>query len=217
MSLRWLHTDLWTSLFISAALCWHLSQRVLAVLATLVLIFPVFWAWWSCKNLCKCLWSLPWASLSVLKNSCKTSSPWDFISLKGYSKCFASWQLQLRIKKTPQNQLWRPADVLLLSLMTYNNIYELNAALFDQALLLVLKFYFVSPGFSHGSILMQSSDVLARIAYNISELLPVSCKSQIFVVSHGFLLYIHSKLKDGWGGQSNGSIFLSYSENSVVQ
>lgn len=140
MALRWLHTDLWTSLFISAALCWHLSQRVLAVPATLVLIFPVFWAWWSCKNLCKCLRSLPWATLSVLKNSCKTSSPWDFISLKGHSKCFASWQLQLRIKKKTnnKNQPCRPADVLLMSLMTYNNIYELNAALFDQALLPVL-------------------------------------------------------------------------------
>lgn len=101
--------------------------------------------------------------------------------------------------------------------MTYNNIYELNAALFDQALLLVLKFYFVPLGFLHGSVLMQSSDVLARITYNVSELLPVSCRSQISVVPHGFLLYIHPKLKDGCGGQSNGSIFLLYSENSVVQ
>lgn len=86
IALRWLHTDLWTSLFILAALCWRVSRRVLAVPATLVLIFPFFWAWWSCKNLCKRLWSLTWFTCPVLKDSWETSSPWDFIKLKGQSR-----------------------------------------------------------------------------------------------------------------------------------
>jgi len=73
--------------------------------------------------------------------------------------------------------------------VTYNNIYDLNAALFDQAFLPVMEFCFVPLVFLHRSILIPSAVFTALCVLPLVVSCLPSIPEQFFCITTSPLLF----------------------------